>query len=149
MDFALEPSTAGYERYVSESESTDGEGDASAKHPKPHQHQLPSAPTLPHAGGAGATNADAEFCTEATNGNHLGYEAPSIFSRLAASWKTKKSGNSTRGGTRSSSGGHHGNGRRGRHTARGGGTLWKDIREGSPRGDEDGDGRGFGGGGMR
>lgn len=131
MDFAPEPSTASYERYVSESD-TDGEGDASGG----GLHRSSASSTLPYV-----TNGGKEKGISSTGGVEVGASGVdrrggSMFTRLAASWrgsstKKKRGSGETRGGN-----GHHsyGGGPSGhKEDGGGGGTLWKDIREGSPR----------------
>lgn len=88
MDFVPEPSTASYERYVSESD-TDGEGGPSLgqrRRPTPGP-VYPAAPPSFHNTGAGAgsllgAKGDASVSERNSSG-----EVSSILSRLAASWK--------------------------------------------------------------
>ncbi|CAM9387517.1 unnamed protein product, partial [Scytosiphon promiscuus] len=164
MDFSPDTPTAGYERYVSESESTDGEGDVSGgqqriprtltahetsregKHGNHAGHRHAVASSLHHGKGLSST-------TSSSSG-----PAPSILSRLAASWKkgsNSAAAGSGKGSTATLNGitNHHGNsGHRVDAPAiiggAGGGTLWRDMQEGSPRsiGRGDGAGQGFDGG---
>lgn len=167
MDFAPDTSTAGYERYISESESTDGEGDVSGgQQRRKSRVSGPGAPEHPlakdHHHRRQAPSSGYQHGTASSFSS-----SSSIFSRLAASWKKgsdsaarakEASGNGTTGynhgnnhdvglsaATASGAGALEGGG--------GGGAVWTDIREGSPRagdGGDDGSGRGFGGvGGSR
>ena len=161
MDFAPDTPTTGYERYVSESESTDGEGDVSGGQqrrkpklsgPGAAEHRLDSKDHHHrHAPSSGYQHGKASSSSTSSSS--------SIFSRLAASWK-KGSENAARAKEASgngASGYHHGKSHSGLAAApgagaeagEGGGAVWRDIREGSPRageGGDDGGVRGFGGG---
>lgn len=153
MDFAPDTPTAGYERYISESESTDGEGDVSGgqqrREPKVSGHRLDK--DQHHAPSSGYQHGKASSSSSSSS---------SIFSRLAASWK-KGSESATRTEEPPGNGmtgyHHHGNKHSGLAAAvpepgagdggGGGGAVWRDIREGSPRagdGGDDGSGRSFG-----
>lgn len=124
-----EPSTANYERYVSESD-TDGEGDASGG----LHRSMPGATK-------GSMEKDLSFAEgEKWGGSEAVRHEGSLFTRLAASWrgstKKKLTGKTeSRGGNRRHS---NGSGRFGSSGQTDGGTLWKDIREGSPRGGGEG-----------
>ncbi|CAM9278378.1 unnamed protein product, partial [Ectocarpus sp. 13 AM-2016] len=93
MDCAPDTPTAGYERYVSESESTDGEGDVSGGQRK---SKVPATAT---AGFETAAAGEGERNNESHRHGRVSLASPastaSIFSRLAASWK--KGSNSARG----------------------------------------------------
>lgn len=149
MDYAPDIPTAGYERYVSESESTDGEGDVSGGQRK-SKVAAATAGFETAAAGEGDRNNESYH-----HGKALASPAPtaSIFSRLAASWK--KGSNSARGTKRTNGITHH---RDNKHPAAAGAPgaasrggrrgegeeMWRDIQEGSLRGGDYGEGPGLG-----
>jgi len=153
MDFAPDTPTAGYERYVSESESTDGEGDVSGG------QQRRASKVLSAGGAAEAAAAEHRHGGKASpsSGYYHGKSSSSssILSRLAASWKkgSERASRGAHGG--SSANRHHGNisgagagaGAAGQGAAgQGAGVVWRDMKEGDPR---CGDGAGCDRGGGR
>eukprot|EP00752_Nemacystus_decipiens_P014799 g13175.t1 len=168
MDFAPDTPTTGYERYVSESESTDGEGDVSGGQQRRKlklsgpggaaEHRLDNAGYQPHhhhhhhdldrhAPSSGYQHGKSSSSASSSS------SSSSIFSRLAASWK-KGSESAARAKEASCNGSagfhHHGNYRAGLVAAPGAGEAagWRDIREGSPRAGDGGDDRSGGVGGS-
>lgn len=137
MDFVPEPSTASYERYVSESD-TDGEGGSSlGQRRRPTSGPVyPAAPPAFHSTGVGEGSLLGTKGDASVSGHNSSGQASSILSRLAASWK-----NTT---TAVSSAGHRGGGpsieelhryqlhREGGEITGAVGALRKDDREGCP-----------------
>lgn len=143
MDFALETSSAGYERYVSESDDTDGEADttssarASGSGPaggqySRHQRGTGTSASLVAMGSnrekvVVTENGNASLGTSQDKEQHR--QKSSIFSKIASSWRTGD--NSKEGSVAAAQ--HEGD------------ALWKDVQKGNPGVR---DGGGAGGGGM-
>lgn len=131
MEFTLEKSTASYERYVSESEtSTDGEGDVSGGQQRKPTHSSPMRPTSISSSGTANWGAAKDGVTtpsssppvaeveeeppadESSRKSPAGHPLPLpphplpndswIFSRLAASW-SRSSDNNSKKSSRTSS----------------------------------------------
>lgn len=159
MDFAPPPSTANYERYASESESTDGEGDVSGGQSRHRQIHGPLEPTTVNKeddGYVAASEREGErshangSSTKDTRSRGKGTGGgQSIFSKLTGGyyWTAGTTGSSRGTAAEAQAAGyaqhqhyqrrHHHRTSSNRHRNNGG-TLWKDIKEGGSQGDAGG-----------